>query len=186
MLRHFCPRLVVSHLTELSPAFFAERGLQAVILDLDNTLVPWRGAEIAPEVSAWVGRCRAAGLKLCICSNTHRPRRLAQLAAELEVPFIERVAKPRRGGFMRALTLMGTSVAETAVVGDQLMTDIWGGNRCGLLTILVEPLSRVEFIGTRMVNRPLEAWLLSRMQRRGMLDRWSPVREPAMSREVDG
>jgi putative phosphatase len=173
MLQHFCPRLVVSRLTDLSPAFFQERALRAAILDLDNTLVPWRGAAIAPEVRAWVARCRDAGLKLCICSNTHRPRRLSQLAAELEIPYIERVAKPRRAGFLKALALMGTGIAETAVVGDQLMTDIWGGNRCGLLTILVEPLSRVEFIGTRLVNRPLEAWLLARMRRRGMLKGWT-------------
>lgn len=173
MLQQFCPQLMVARLTELSPGFFDARGLRAVILDLDNTLVPWRGVEIAPEVRAWVAGCRDAGLKLCICSNTHRPRRLAQLAAELEIPYIEGVAKPRRSGFLRALALMGTGVADTAVVGDQIMTDIWGGNRCGLLTILVEPLSRVEFIGTRVVSRPVEAFLLGRMRRRGMLKRWS-------------
>jgi len=186
MLHHFCPRLVAARLTELSPAFFAERGIRAIILDLDNTLVPWRGAEIAPEVTAWVEDSLAAGLKLCICSNTHRPRRLAQLAAKLGVPYIERVAKPRRGGFLRAMALMATGIEDTAVVGDQLMTDIWGGNRCGLLTILVEPLSRIEFIGTRIVNRTVEGWLLAGMRRRGMLEHWSPAEETVPARGTHG
>src|SRR6476661_832065 len=114
MLQHFCPRLLVARLIDLAPVFFAERGLRAVILDLDNTLVPWRGVEIEPSVRGWVESALAGGLKLCICSNTHRPRRLAQLAAELGVPYIERVAKPRRAGFLKALALMGTGVAETA------------------------------------------------------------------------
>jgi HAD superfamily phosphatase (TIGR01668 family) len=186
MLHHFCPRLLVARLTDLSPEFFVERGLRAAILDLDNTLVAWRGAEITPAVRGWVEGALATGMKLCICSNTHRPRRLAQLAAELGVPYIEGVAKPRRGGFLRALVLMDARPEETAVIGDQLMTDIWGGNRCGLLTILVEPLSRVEFIGTRIVNRPLEAWLMGRMRRRGMLERWAPPIESGAAKESDG
>jgi HAD superfamily phosphatase (TIGR01668 family) len=131
-----------------------------------------------------VESARTAGLKLCICSNTHRPRRLARLAEELGVPYIERVAKPRRAGFLRALALMEVRPEQTAVVGDQLMTDIWGGNRCGLLTILVEPLSRVEFIGTRVISRPLEALLLARMRRRGMLTHWRPAAESL--RELQG
>jgi HAD superfamily phosphatase (TIGR01668 family) len=175
MLRRFCPDLVVSRLTDLTPDFFTERGIQAVMLDLDNTLVPWRGAEITPEVSRWVIEAVEAGLKLCICSNTHRPRRLAQLANRLGIPYIERVAKPRRAGFLRALALLEARPEETAVVGDQLLTDIWGGNRCGLMTILVPPLSPVEFIGTRVVSRTLENVLLARMRRDGMLKTWAPV-----------
>jgi HAD superfamily phosphatase (TIGR01668 family) len=174
MIRRFCPELVVSRVTDLEPAFFAERGIRAAILDLDNTLVAWRGAEITPEIRGWVAAALRSGLKLCICSNTRRAHRLAILSKELGVPHIERVAKPRRAGFLKALALMEAQAAETVVIGDQLMTDIWGGNRCGLMTILVEPLSSVEFIGTRVVHRPLEALLLRRMGRMGLLRRWPP------------
>jgi predicted HAD superfamily phosphohydrolase YqeG len=62
---------------------------------------------------------------------------------------------------------MGVTAEEAAVVGDQVMTDIWGGNRCGLPTILVEPLSGIEFIGTRLVSRNVERLILRALERRG-------------------
>jgi HAD superfamily phosphatase (TIGR01668 family) len=186
MLDRFCPQLVAPRLTDLTPAFFADRGLRALILDLDNTIVPWKGAEISPEVQRWVEELLRAGVRLCICSNTRRPRRLAALADQLGVPYIERVAKPRRRGFLQALELMEARPDETAVVGDQVMTDIWGGNRCGLTTILVEPISRVEFLGTRIVSRPVEALLLGQLRRRGLLREWSPAQSAGRTEKQDG
>ena len=56
------------------------------------------------------------------------------------------------------------------MIGDQLLTDMWGGNRCGLYTILVEPLSPREFIGTRVISRPLEKIVLSSLRRQGLLE----------------
>jgi len=168
-LELFCPTWTAPSVTSISPEFFREHGVRGVILDLDNTLVPWRGAEIPPEVADWVRRMRAAGLRLCIVSNTHRPGRLHRLAAVFEIPYVPGSAKPGRAGFLRALAMMETSGPETAVVGDQVMTDIWGGNRCGLMTVLVDRLTPVEFVGTRLINRPIESLLLDRLRRRGML-----------------
>jgi HAD superfamily phosphatase (TIGR01668 family) len=168
-LKSFCPTWTASSVTAIPPEFFQSHGVRGVILDLDNTLVPWRGAEIPPAVADWVQRTRAAGLRLCIVSNTHRPERLKRLAAAFDIPYIPGSAKPGRRGFLQALEVMETPARETAVVGDQVMTDIWGGNRCGLMTVLVERLTREEFVGTLLINRPLEALLLDRLRRRGLL-----------------
>lgn len=170
---------------EISYAFLATRGIRALILDLDNTLVPWHGREVRPEIEAWVKEMHAAGIQLCIVSNTHRPGRLKELAALLGVQFVPAGGKPRRRGFMRAIEAMGSTAEDTAVIGDQVMTDIWGGNRCGLLTILVEPLSRVEFIGTRVVSRNVERLLLELLERGG---HGSPRIEvpPAAPEDIDG
>jgi HAD superfamily phosphatase (TIGR01668 family) len=176
-LKSFCPTWTASSVTAIPPEFFLQRGIRAVVLDLDNTLVPWRGAEIPAEVAEWVRRVRAAGLRLCIVSNTHRPERLKRLAAAFDIPYIPGSSKPGRRGFLQALVVMETPPGETAVVGDQVMTDIWGGNRCGLMTVLVERLTREEFVGTRLINRPLEAFVLERLRRRGML---KPVPEEAV------
>ncbi len=156
-------------MTAIPPEFFRTYGIRGVILDLDNTLVPWRGAEISPEVAEWVSQMRAAELRLCIVSNTHRPERLRRLADAFTIPYIPGSDKPRRRGFLRALEVMETGPRETAVVGDQMMTDVWGGNRCGLMTVLVERLTRDEFFGTRLVNRTLEGLLLKRLRRQGLL-----------------
>ncbi len=178
MLSRFCPQLVVSSVTALTPAFFQARGLRAALLDLDNTLVLWHGIEVAPEVGAWIAEMKAAGLQFCLASNTHRPRRLAALGETLGVPFELGIAKPGRAGLRRCLERVGTPPEATAMIGDQVFTDIWGGNRCGLYTVLVRPMGPREFIGTRLVSRPLEKMVISALRRQGRLrDGW-PLEAP--------
>src|SRR5438045_9150906 len=153
LLLEFRPALRAGSVEEIIPEFLAARGIRALMLDLDNTLVPWHGREVPAGVAEWIARMSEAGVRLCIVSNTHRPGRLRELAAVLGVQYVPSGGKPRRGGFRRAMAAMGVTADETAVVGDQVMTDIWGGNRAGCLTILVEPLSPIEFWGTRVINR---------------------------------
>ncbi len=122
-----------------------------MILDLDNTLVPWGESDIAPDLAAWVGRAREAGLRLCIVSNNRGPR-VTRLAHRLGIPAVTGALKPRRTALRRALAAMEVRPDEAALVGDQLFTDILGGNRLALHTILVRPQSRREFFLTRMVR----------------------------------
>src|SRR5438045_1957292 len=107
-LRGLCPRYVAPSLHAITPLLLGRLGIRAVVLDLDNTLVTWHGEEIAAEVEEWVGSVRAAGIAICIASNTHRPRRLSRLAERLAVRYATGVAKPRRGGLRRALAAMET------------------------------------------------------------------------------
>lgn len=169
MLQRFCPRLVVPSVTVLTPSFFRERGLMAALLDLDNTLVLWHGAAVEPAVADWVRELQGTGIRFCLASNTHRPQRLAALGAALGVPYELGIAKPRRGGLQRCLARVAAPAAATAMIGDQVFTDVWGGNRCGLFTILVRPLSAREFIGTRAISRPLEKLILAALRRQGLL-----------------
>jgi len=168
MIDQFCPALRARSVTEITPEFLAARGIRALVLDLDNTLVTWHGYEVAPPVADWVTSMHDAGISMCVVSNTHRPRRLRELSAVLGVSYVPSGGKPRRAGFRRAMAAMGSTATETAVIGDQLMTDIWGGNRCGLLTIWVDPISPEEWWGTKVVHRSMERLLLRQMDRRGI------------------
>jgi HAD superfamily phosphatase (TIGR01668 family) len=170
MLRRFCPRLVVPGVTDLTAEFFQSQGLKAALLDLDNTLVLWHGTSVEPGVREWVRSLTAAGVRCCLASNTHRPRRLAALGESLGLPYELGVAKPGCAGLLRCLARLGASPGETAMIGDQVFTDIWGGNRCGLYTILVRPMSTHEFIGTRLVSRSLERIVLASLRRQGLLE----------------
>ncbi len=98
MLPRFCPQLVVPSVTVLTPGFFRERGLTAALLDLDNTLVLWHGTTVEPAIADWVRELKAAGMRFCLASNTHRPQRLQALAEALDVPYELGVAKPRAHG----------------------------------------------------------------------------------------
>lgn len=145
------------------------RGIRGLIVDLDNTLVAWRHPQPTPAVHQWLERARAAGFQVCIVSNGGA-RRVEAFAAACGIPCVGGAAKPRRGAFRAALQCLGTRPEETAVVGDQIFTDVLGGNRVGLYTILVQPMSSREFVGTRLVRRLERLWLRY-LQRRGHLPR---------------
>ena len=165
----FCPHRMIENVLEVLPTDFTSRGIQGVILDLDNTLVRWGQEEMTEEVVAWLETLMANGLKLCILSNSVLSRRSERIAAKLNCSFVRQARKPGKGGFQRAMKAMGTMPHATAIVGDQMFTDIWGGNRVGIYTIMVRPLHKREFPYTRYVSRPPERLLLRWFKRKGHL-----------------
>lgn len=168
-LRIFCPHKMVDSVTHVDPIELVKRGIKGLILDLDNTLVVWRGNDIAPEVMAWLESVKAAGIKLCILSNSVLSKRSERIAERLGCPNVRKARKPSTSGFHRAMQFMTTTPATTAIVGDQMFTDIWGGNRVGIYTIMVRPIHHSEFVYTRYVSRPPERFLIRLFKRRGHL-----------------
>ncbi len=161
--RLLTPSLLVRHVSEVTAAQFAARGIRAVVTDLDNTLLPWHGIDdvATPEVLAWLAGLRDAGIGVCLASNTRRLPRLERIAKSWGIAHVPRTAnKPGTVGLRHALSLLGAKPDESAMVGDQLFTDILGGNRLGMFTVLVNPLSDQEFVGTRYISRNLERLVL--------------------------
>lgn len=146
------PHLYVSSVFDIDFSRLYRRGIRGLVVDLDNTLVPWNQREVTPAVAAWFRRARAAGMALCIVSNNH-DHRVQGFADSVGAARIARAGKPRRRAFFRAMAAIGTHAGSTAVIGDQVFTDILGGNRLGLYTILVKPVGKHEFWGTRLVRR---------------------------------
>lgn len=153
---------------DLRPEWLAAQGLRALLLDADNTLVPRHAYTLDDETRAWLELLLAAEVKLAILSNSASPRQVAKMVADYDIPTLALARKPARAGFRRALRRLDTEPGETAMVGDQLFTDILGGNRMGLRTILVPPCSDNDFIVYRIFGRTLERPLLRR--------RWSEPR----------
>lgn len=152
MYRLFCPDQVVETLFDIDFATLDAQGVRGVIFDLDNTIIPWDSREMRPEITEWLGGVIGRGLKVCIVSNNWRSR-VREIANRFDLPFVSRAYKPAKFGFRRALAAMELQPHEAVVVGDQLFTDVLGGNRLGLHTILVKPLTAREFIGTRIHRR---------------------------------
>lgn len=153
------PHRYVPSLHHVDPAELRSRGLRAALLDLDNTLVPWTEQELEPNVEAWVARAREAGLRICIVSNTRVESRIQRIARRLGVPYLSRARKPRRRALRLALGLLGTRPEETAVIGDQVFTDVVAGNRLGAYTVLCVPMPGREFPGAVLIRR-LERFVL--------------------------
>lgn len=167
MLRRLCPQRQAKSVVDLETEFFIDLGIRGIIIDLDNTLVAWGADELEPEMTRWVHRMKAAGLRLCILSNAFEPR-VKKVAEALDVPYIPRAVKPRKSPFRKAMEHLETSPEETAVVGDQLFTDILGGNRLDLYTVWTTPISSEEFVSTKAV-RQLERLVVRRFRRKGIL-----------------
>lgn len=127
------------------------RGLIGLIIDLDNTLIPWDQDLIPEKVINFIKDLKRKGFKICILSN-NSIERINHISNILGVDGIWKAIKPRKIAFERAIGRLGTNPSETVVIGDQLFTDILGGNRNGLYTILVKPMSREEFIGTKFIR----------------------------------
>ena len=167
MLDLLCPDEWVDSVLDIDLDALRAKGIQALILDVDNTLLGWEAEEIPSEVAAWVNRARELGFKVCIASNGSRER-VRRVAETLGVPAISKAIKPRKRPFRRALEILGVPQVAAAVVGDQIFTDVLGGNRMDLYTILIRPVSRSELRTTKMVRR-VERRVLSRLRREGRL-----------------
>ena len=146
------PDLYVRFLDDIPLAELKNRGIRGLLIDLDNTVTEWGRATLRPEVEAWFAGLKEHGLKACLVSN-NSGRRVQTVAANLGIPAISRAGKPRRRAFRKAMALLGTGVRDTAVIGDQVLTDVLGGKRLGLYTVLVMPINSREFIGTRLVRQ---------------------------------
>lgn len=162
-LEVFRPRRVARALPDLDPGALYRQGIRGLVVDVDNTLVPYGSAAPTEDARRWIAGAKAAGLRLVLVTN-NRTRRARALAESLDLPVAAGLMKPSTSGLRRALAMMETTPRETALVGDQLLTDILAGNRLGLFTILVAPVGRREFPTTRLINRTIER-LLRRLLR---------------------
>jgi HAD superfamily phosphatase (TIGR01668 family) len=167
MLKKLCPKFQARSVLDLDIDELKRIGIRGIIFDLDNTLVEWKKDKLQPEVVDLIQRLKTEGFKMCILSNALEYR-VEVVAGLLEIPYVPRAVKPRKSPFRKALELLGTTPETTAVVGDQLFTDILGGNRMQLYTIWTLPLSKTEFIYTRAV-RKLVGLVIKRFRKKGII-----------------
>jgi HAD superfamily phosphatase (TIGR01668 family) len=141
--------------------------IKGIMVDLDNTLVAWGEKEVSQRIIDWVKEAKKIGLKICIVSNTNS-KRVAEFAKILNIPYHSKYFKPFSMAFNNGLKMLDTKKTETVVIGDQIFTDIWGGNRLKLLTILVTPIVKKDSIGT-FLHRNLEKTLISFWLKKGII-----------------
>ena len=167
--RAFAPHSLHDDVESLAVSELFDAGYRLLLLDVDGTLLTHGDATVPESVQAWVRDAKATGLALCIISNTRRPARLAKIAEALDVPYLigqGKDKKPSPSLYRKALERFGHEAREALMVGDQLFTDCWGANRAGIDSVWLTPRSRREFIGTRLLVRPLEALVLGHVRRR--------------------
>ncbi len=163
MIEKFYPKHKVNKVQDIELSMLKTNKIKGLILDIDNTLVPEHVAEADQNAVEWIERLKEAGFKVCIVSNASQ-KRVIKFNEKLKVYAIHNASKPSRKAFMKAVRLMDIKIEETAVIGDQIFTDIYGGNRLNMFTILVKPIDQKEIIFVR-VKRIAEKYVLSKHEK---------------------
>jgi len=126
--------------THIRPEDLTRRGITLLLADLDNTLVPYKTPLPTEALIRWREALEAGGVTLFLLSNSRRPGRPKRFADALGIGFIGHAGKPKQRGFRSAMEQNGRTPSQTAIVGDQIFTDILGGTFAGITTILVHPI----------------------------------------------
>lgn len=138
------------------------RGIKCLLFDLDNTLVPISDKKPSDRLKDFIVKLKKMGFKVVIFSNSNK-HRLSPFKDELDVDCSASSHKPHPGKFLQILKIYGYSISEVAIIGDQLLTDVLGGNRIGITTILVNPISTKDFFWTRF-SRKKEAKIMKKLR----------------------
>jgi HAD superfamily phosphatase (TIGR01668 family) len=138
------------------------RGVDTLLVDLDNTLLPRDSAVVPDSAREWARSLSSAGFKVCLVSNNWHER-VTEVADELGMALVAKAVKPLPFAFLRALGKVGSKRSSAAVVGDQMFTDVVGGKLLGMVTIMVLPLSESDLPHTLALRR-IERVLLAGRQ----------------------
>lgn len=160
------PDEYVASVAEIDLDRLWQEGRRLILTDLDNTLVPWNHPGVPDNLSRWLKTAGDIGFHVCIVSNNKGPR-VRAFAEAIGVPYLAAAKKPKPDAFLEGMRRFSVSPAEAVMVGDQLLTDIQGGNRAGLYTILVLPINPQEWWGTSVVRR-IERLVMHALIRRGL------------------
>ena len=130
----------VRRITDLTPDWFAQRDIRLVLLDFDNTIVPYTTSEPSEVFLRWKEQLSQAGIRIMVVSNSRKSRRVPDFCEKWDSPWIRHAGKPNPKGILTAMERMNETPEHTVMAGDQTFTDILGANLAGVTSILVYPL----------------------------------------------
>lgn len=159
------PKIIFNKVEEINIEFLNKNKIKALILDVDNTLIDI-DKNLTEEVIKWAKDLKGQGVKLYILSNSHRVKKVKDVAEKLNIEnYFYFAKKPFKKGFLKIKKMLNMNSENIGVVGDQIFTDILGGNRCKMFTILVEPIDKKEIWITK-IKRPLEECIKSKYRKK--------------------
>ena len=156
---NFYPKGYFNKVSEISLDYLKENNIAGLILDVDNTLIDYY-RKFEDGTLEWVDNLKKQGLKFCIVSNSNNLNKVKYVADTLNIPFLTFAKKPFKTGFLEAQKIMGLKRENIAAIGDQIMTDVIGANRCKMFSILVKPIAEKDIWVTK-VKRPIENKIIS-------------------------
>lgn len=150
------PNSYFNKVEEISIEFLIKQKIKLLILDVDNTLIDI-DQNISDEKRKWVLELQGQGFLLYILSNTNNEKKVKRVSEKLNnIPYKYFAKKPLKFGFKKIQKEVNIPSEKIAVIGDQIFTDVLGGNRCNMYTILVEPVNKEKDYFYTAWKRPIE------------------------------
>lgn len=143
------------------------RGIRGIIYDIDNTLVE-HGAPADERAVELFARLNSIGFKVMAISNNKEPRVKMFCERVKYCDYLFKAGKPSKKGYLKAMEVMKTDVSSTVFIGDQIFTDIWGANRCGIYSYLVKPIApreEIQIVLKRKLEKPILAAYKKKMRK---------------------
>lgn len=135
----FLPDLILPALTDLTSEMLVQRGVDFLMLDFDNTIVPYTTDSPTEQMLAWLRTMQASPVRLCVVSNTKKLR-VRKFCETYGIDYVMRAGKPFHRGIRVCMARYGLSPEQTALVGDQIYTDVLGANTAGLTSVLISAI----------------------------------------------
>ena len=148
------PNEYFDKIEKITIEFLQKNKIKALILDMDNTLINLK-EKMPKNIEIWAKELKGQGVKLIIVSNSNKKSKLDKTANKLGIKYVYFARKPLKVGLKKAMKILEEKPENIAVVGDQIFTDIIGGNRCKMKTVLVDSLENKDFWYTAW-KRPIE------------------------------
>lgn len=159
------PDIYQNTIEDIPFAILKENGIKLLLVDIDNTLLRYKEQQVEQRIEESVKKWKR-DFQIVLFSNGSK-KRVKKVAEQLRVPFVACALKPWRRNFLKVLKEWKVEPCEAAIIGDQLLTDIKGGNRVGITTILINPLSNKDAFLTSM-NRKREERAFKKMSAKGI------------------
>lgn len=163
-MKKLYPNLYIDKIENITIEQLIKNKIKLLILDVDNTLIDYY-KNLSEDVINWAKEIRGQGIKLYILSNTNNKEKVKNVANKLDIPYEYFAMKPFKKGFLKIQKELNIKPENIAVVGDQIFTDILGGNRARMFTILVEPINNKDYWYTAW-KRPIENRVKNKVKNR--------------------
>lgn len=138
------PKCIAHALTDITPELLRRRGIKLLMLDFDNTIVPYTTDVPTEEMKAWISAMKKTEIQLCVVSNSKKER-VKVFCAAYGLDCITHARKPFAKGIRQCLAKYGVPAQNAALVGDQIFTDTLGANGQGVYSILVSAIHNHNF-----------------------------------------
>lgn len=165
-MEKYVPDMYKQSIYDINYQKLLNQGIKCLMFDLDNTLISPSKKTPNDEIKKLFDKLKKMGFRVIIFSNSPK-RRLKPFKEFLEVDCSASSRKPFKKKFLKVLSLYNYTITEVAIIGDQILTDVLGGNKIGILTVLVNPIDKKDMILTKF-NRIIEKFIIRRLSKKSL------------------